>query len=70
MVWCILTNLKGKKMKNEQVEKFCNKNDCYEYGIFAVITMPDGFRFIGDGYMAEKYEKQGATVEFLSELGE
>lgn len=57
-------------MKNEQVEKFCNKNDCYEYGIFAVITMPDGFRFIGDGYMAEKYEKQGATVEFLSELGE
>lgn len=55
----------------QDVAAFCDAHDLYEYAVIYLVTMPNGFRFLCEIDLAEKFRtEQGASIERFTELGE
>lgn len=56
----------------ERLQKFCDKHDLYEYGLYTIVTMPDGFQFVtNDTKLANRMiTEHGASTRHIVELGE
>ena len=56
----------------KHVADFCDKHDLYEYGLFIMVTMSDGYSFITqDTDLANKFiAEHGAQTRHIVEFGE
>ena len=56
----------------KHLQYFCDKHDINEYGMFYLVTMPDGYSFITES--VELYNRMlnehGASTRHIIELGE
>jgi len=58
-------------LMNPVTEAFCQKHDLYEYGIYILVTMPNGYQFVtNDSDLANKFlSEHGAKTEHITEFG-
>mgnify|MGYP001296110165 CR=1 FL=1 len=54
------------------LNQFCEVHDLYEYGLYTVVTMPNGFQFVTrDTELANRMlTEHGAETRHIVELGE
>lgn len=55
-----------------RLNQFCEVHDLYEYGLYTIVTMPDGFQFVtNDTKLANRMLlEHGAETRHIVELGE
>lgn len=55
----------------KHIVEFCDKYDLYEYGLFTVVIMPNGFQFVTqDTELANKMiAEHSAQTKHITELG-
>jgi hypothetical protein len=57
-------------LANPKTQAFCDKHNLYEYGIYILVTMPDGYQFItNDSEIANDFLANGAKTEHVTEFG-
>lgn len=55
----------------QYISDFCEKYDAYEYGIYILVTFPDGKRIITrSAELANAMQANGAETIHITELGE
>ena len=57
---------------SKQLNDFCEKYDLCEYGMFYMVTMPDGYSFITQDIELSNrmLREHGASTRHIVELGE
>jgi len=56
---------------DKKLQEFCDKYDINEYGIFYLVTMPDGYSFItmDTELLNRMLREYGAQTRHITELG-
>jgi predicted transcriptional regulator len=57
---------------DKKLQEFCDKHDINEYGMFYMVTMPDGYSFITMSVELSNrmLREHGAQTRHIIELGE